>query len=55
MRLTERELRQRICNMWKEGITGVETTYYQIPRVLQDAMLPGVVVFPGAAEYDRST
>lgn len=53
--ITEREIRQRICNMWHEGITGVVTTYYQIPRVLQDAELPGVVVFPGAAEYDKES
>lgn len=53
--ITVREVRQRLCNMWEEGITGVVTTYYQIPRVLQDAALPGVVVFPAAAEYDRET
>lgn len=53
--ITEREIRQRICNMWHEGITGVVTTFYQIPRALQDAQLPGVVVFPAAAEYDRET
>jgi hypothetical protein len=43
--------RRRIANMWA-GVTGVRTVYYEIPRVLQDAELPGVVIFPGSATYD---
>ena len=50
--MSESTTRLRIANMW-QGITGVVTHYYQIPRALQDAELPGVVIFPGAATYDR--
>jgi len=50
--MSEGTTRLRITNMWS-FIGGVRTTYYQIPRVLQDADLPGVVIFPGAATYDK--
>ena len=50
--MSESTTRLRIANMW-QGITGVVTHYYQIPRALQDAELPGVVIFPGAATSDR--
>lgn len=52
--MSESTTRLRIANMW-DGITGVVTHYYQIPRVLQDAELPGVVIFPGAATYDTDS
>lgn len=52
--MSERTTRQRIANMWN-SITGVKTAYLQIPRALQDAELPGAVIFPGAALYDTDT
>lgn len=51
--MSESSTRLRISNMW-DGIAGVVTHYYQIPRVLQDAELPGVVIFPGRSVYDSS-
>lgn len=51
--MSESTVRKRIANMWN-GITGVQTHYYQIPRKLNDAELPGVVIFPGAATYDNT-
>lgn len=51
--MSESSTRARISNMWS-GITGVVTHAYQIPRVLQDANLPEVVIFPGRAVYDSS-
>lgn len=52
--MTEAIVRQRICNLWGECVPGVVTWFYEIPRVLQDGQLPAVVVFPGAAIYDKS-
>lgn len=52
--MTESTTRLRIANMWN-GVTGIVTHYYQIPRALQDAELPGVVIFPGAASYDTDS
>lgn len=52
--MSESTTRLRIANMWN-GVTGVTTHYYNIPRVLQDAELPGVVIFPGRAVYDSSS
>lgn len=34
-------------------ITGVKKAYAQIPRVLQNAELPAVVIFPSAAQTER--
>lgn len=33
-------------------ITGVTTSFANIPRVLQDVELPALVVYPGAATYE---
>lgn len=52
--MSESSTRQRIANMWN-GINGVQTHYYQIPLALNDAELPGVVIFPGAAMYDTDS
>lgn len=52
--MSEATTRQRIARMWAE-INGVRTPYMQIPRVLQDAELPGSVIFPGAATFDTDT
>lgn len=50
--MSEAETRTRIVNVASETITGVVTFFEQIPYVLQDAQLPALVVFPGAATYD---
>lgn len=52
--MSEATTRLRIARMAAE-ITGIRTPYQQIPRVLQDAELPGLVVFPGAATNDKTT
>jgi hypothetical protein len=49
--MSESTTRKRIVNVW-HGVTGVKKYFYQIPRVLQDAELPALVVFPGRAVYD---
>jgi len=51
--MSEATTRARIAAMWGE-INGVRTAYANIPRVLQDAALPGAVVFPGRATHSKS-
>lgn len=36
-------------------IPGIQTAFASIPRVVQDAELPAVVIFPGEATYDVDT
>lgn len=43
--------RRRLVAIWQR-ITGVRTAYDNIPRKLQAAQLPGVVIFPADALYD---
>jgi hypothetical protein len=43
--------RPRIIAAWQQ-ITGVQHVYAHIPRVIQPAELPGVIVFPGEASYE---
>lgn len=50
--MSEVTTRKRIAAMWGE-INGVRTAYANIPRALQDAALPGAVVFPGRATHAK--
>lgn len=47
--MSELITRKRIVTVARETVTGVETFFDNIPRVLQVAQLPALVVFPGAA------
>jgi hypothetical protein len=44
--------RPRIIAMWKQ-VTGVGKVYDNIPRVIQTAHLPAVIVFPGEMDLSQ--
>lgn len=44
--------RPRIIAMWKQ-VTGVQKVYDNIPRVIQTAHLPAVIVFPGEMAFSK--
>lgn len=46
--------RRRLIDMWSR-IAGVRTAYDVIPRQLQAADLPGLVIFPAEATYDTDS
>lgn len=37
------------------NVEGVRTAFQQIPRIISNAQVPAVVVFPGEATYDTTT
>lgn len=44
----------RLAALWRE-IEGIRTAFDTIPRVIQPAQCPAVIIFPGEATYDLST
>lgn len=52
--MTVQETTERIATLCG-NIEGVRTAFTQIPRIISNAQVPAVVIFPGEATYDVTT